>query len=489
MNEKVYKEAEGMNDMTENEMEFRVEKDSIGTKDVPENVYYGVQSLRAAENFHITGLNMHPEIINSLAYIKKAAAITNCEAGLLDKRRTQAIVQACDEILEGKFREDFIVDPIQGGAGTSLNMNANEVIANRAIEILGGKKGDYSVVNPNDHVNCGQSTNDVIPTAGKMTSLRLLKKLKKQLLRLHSALEQKADEFDSVIKMGRTQLQDAVPIRLGQEFKAYSVAILRDLNRMDKAMDEMRTLNMGGTAVGTGLNADESYLRRIVPNLSEISGMDLVQAYDLIDATQNLDSFVAVSGAVKACAVTLSKIANDLRLMSSGPRAGFGEINLPAKQNGSSIMPGKVNPVIPEVVNQVAFNAIGNDMTITMAAEAGQLELNAFEPIIFYCLFQSIDTIAYAVNTFVDNCVIGITANETRCRYFVENSVGIITAICPYVGYQKAAEIAKEAINTGESVRKLIIEKGLLTKEQMDEIMDPVQMTEPGISGKTVNKI
>ena len=489
MNEKVYKETEGMKDMTENEMEFRVEKDSIGTKDVPENVYYGVQSLRAAENFHITGLNMHPEIINSLAYIKKAAAITNCEAGLLDKRRTQAIVQACDEILEGKFREDFIVDPIQGGAGTSLNMNANEVIANRAIEILGGKKGDYSVVNPNDHVNCGQSTNDVIPTAGKMTSLRLLKKLKKQLLRLHSALEQKADEFDGVIKMGRTQLQDAVPIRLGQEFKAYSVAILRDLNRMDKAMDEMRTLNMGGTAVGTGLNADESYLRRIVPNLSEISGMDLVQAYDLIDATQNLDSFVAVSGAVKACAVTLSKIANDLRLMSSGPRAGFGEINLPAKQNGSSIMPGKVNPVIPEVVNQVAFNAIGNDMTITMAAEAGQLELNAFEPIIFYCLFQSIDTIAYAVNTFVDNCVIGITANETRCRYFVENSVGLITAICPYVGYQKAAEIAKEAIKTGESVRKLIIEKGLLTKEQMDEIMDPVQMTEPGISGKTVNKI
>lgn len=489
MNEKVYKETEGMKDMTGNEMEFRVEKDSIGTKDVPENVYYGVQSLRAAENFHITGLNMHPEIINSLAYIKKAAAITNCEAGLLDKRRTQAIVQACDEILEGKFREDFIVDPIQGGAGTSLNMNANEVIANRAIEILGGKKGDYSVVNPNDHVNCGQSTNDVIPTAGKMTSLRLLKKLKKQLLRLHSALEQKADEFDGVIKMGRTQLQDAVPIRLGQEFKAYSVAILRDLNRMDKAMDEMRTLNMGGTAVGTGLNADESYLRRIVPNLSEISGMDLVQAYDLIDATQNLDSFVAVSGAVKACAVTLSKIANDLRLMSSGPRAGFGEINLPAKQNGSSIMPGKVNPVIPEVVNQVAFNAIGNDMTITMAAEAGQLELNAFEPIIFYCLFQSIDTIAYAVNTFVDNCVIGITANETRCRYFVENSVGIITAICPYVGYQKAAEIAKEAIKTGESVRKLIIEKGLLTKKQMDEIMDPVQMTEPGISGKTVNKI
>ena len=466
------------------EQEFRTEKDSIGTKNVPEDVYYGVQSLRAAENFHITGLNMHPEIINSLAYIKKAAAITNCEAGLLDKKIAQAIVKACDEILGGKLHEDFIVDPIQGGAGTSLNMNANEVIANRANEILGGKKGDYSIVNPNDHVNCGQSTNDVIPTAGKMTSLRLLKNLKKELMRLHTALEKKAEEFDGVIKMGRTQLQDAVPIRLGQEFKAYSVAVLRDIRRMDKAMDEMRTLNMGGTAVGTGLNADEAYLRRIVPNLSEISDMELVQAYDLIDSTQNLDPFVAVSGAVKACAVTLSKIANDLRLMSSGPRAGFGEINLPAKQNGSSIMPGKVNPVIPEVVNQVAFNVIGNDVTITMAAEAGQLELNAFEPIIFYCLFQSIDTLGYAVQTFVDNCVTGITANETRCRYFVENCVGIFTAICPYVGYQKAAEIAKEAIKTGESVKKLIIEHGILTEEQMDEILDPVQMTEPGISGK-----
>lgn len=480
MNEKVYKEAEGMNDMTENEMEFRVEKDSIGTKDVPENVYYGVQSLRAAENFHITGLNMHPEIINSLAYIKKAAAITNCEAGLLDKRRTQAIVQACDEILEGKFREDFIVDPIQGGAGTSLNMNANEVIANRAIEILGGKKGDYSVVNPNDHVNCGQSTNDVIPTAGKMTSLRLLKKLKKQLLRLHSALEQKADEFDSIIKMGRTQLQDAVPIRLGQEFKAYSVAILRDLNRMDKAMDEMRTLNMGGTAVGTGLNADESYLRRIVPNLSEISGMDLVQAYDLIDATQNLDSFVAVSGAVKACAVTLSKIANDLRLMSSGPRAGFGEINLPAKQNGSSIMPGKVNPVIPEVVSQVAFHIVGHDTTITMAAEAGQLELNAFEPVVFCNLFESITTLEKAVDTLIVNCITGITANRKHCKDLMESSAGIATALCPHIGYKASATIAKTAVKTGKSVRELVLEQGIMTEKELEEVLDPYLMTEVG---------
>ena len=445
-----------------------------------------MQTLRAAENFHITGLNMHPEIINSLAYIKKASAITNCEVGILEKKKAQAIVQACDEIIEGKFHDDFIVDPIQGGAGTSLNMNANEVIANRAIEILGGKKGDYTIVNPNDDVNCGQSTNDVIPTAGKMTSLHLLQNLKKQLLRLYDALNEKAKEFDHVIKMGRTQMQDAVPIRLGQEFKAYSVAIMRDIHRMDKAMDEMRTLNMGGTAIGTGINADENYLRRIVPNLSEISGMEFIQAFDLIDATQNLDSFVAVSGAVKACAVTLSKMSNDLRLMSSGPRAGFGEINLPAKQNGSSIMPGKVNPVIPEVVNQVAFNIIGNDMTITMAAEAGQLELNAFEPIIFYCMFQSIDTLGYAVETLVDNCIVGITANEERCRQLVENSVGIITAICPHVGYEKTADIAKKAINSNESVRSLILKENIMDEEELSRILDPIHMTEPGISGKDV---
>lgn len=470
----------------EKKQDFRIEADSIGTKDVPEDVYYGVQTLRAAENFPITGLTMHPEIINSLAYIKKACAITNCEVGVLDKKIANAIVQACDEIVEGQLHDDFIVDPIQGGAGTSLNMNANEVIANRAIEILGGEKGDYEIVNPNDHVNCGQSTNDVIPTAGKMTTLRLLQNLKKELLRLHEALVAKADEFDHVIKMGRTQMQDAVPIRLGQEFRAYSVAIMRDIRRMDKAVEEMQVVNMGGTAVGTGINADETYLRRIVPNLSEVSGMEFVQAFDLIDSTQNLDSFVAVSGAVKACAVTLSKIANDLRLMSSGPRAGFGEINLPAKQNGSSIMPGKVNPVIPEVVNQVAFNIIGNDVTITMAAEAGQLELNAFEPIIFYCMFQSINTLAYAVQTFVDNCVSGITANENRCRQLVENSIGIVTAICPHVGYKKSAEIAKEALATGESVRTLILREGLLSAEELDSILDPVHMTEPGISRKDI---
>ena len=464
--------------------ETRLEADSIGTMEVPAEAYYGVQALRAKQNFPITGTKLHPVFIKNLAQVKKAAAITNNNAGLLPKDKADAIVRACDEVIAGKWAEEFIVDAIQGGAGTSANMNMNEVIANRAGELLGCPKGSYKMVHPNDHVNMAQSTNDVIPTAGKMTSLRLLQNLKKELLRLHQALSQKADEFDHVIKMGRTQMQDAVPIRLGQEFKAYSDAILRDIRRMEIAMDEMRTLNMGGTAVGTGLNADETYLKRIVPNLNEVSDMEFVQAFDLIDATQNLDPFVAVSGAVKACAVTLSKIANDLRLMSSGPRAGFGEINLPPKQNGSSIMPGKVNPVIPEVVNQVAFNIIGNDVTITMAAEAGQLELNAFEPIVFYCMFQSIDTLAYAVETFVDNCVLGITANETRCRYLVENSVGVIAAICPHVGYQKAADIAKQAIKTGESVRDLILEEQLMSQEDLESVLDPVHMTEPGISGK-----
>ena len=465
-------------------MQYRSEHDSVGEKAVPKDVYYGVQSLRAAENFHITGLTMHPELINSIAEIKKASAITNLEIGLLDKRVAEAIVHACDEIVAGKLHEAFIVDPIQGGAGTSLNMNANEVIANRAIELLGGQKGDYSLVNPNDHVNYGQSTNDVFPSAGKLTVLKLLVRAQIQLERLYKALEAKAAEFDDVLKMGRTQMQDAVPIRLGQEFRAYSEAIRRDIARFERAKDEMRCLNMGGTAIGTGINADEQYLRRIIPNLSKVTGLSLVQAFDLIDATQNLDEFVAVSGAVKTCAVNLSKMSNDLRLMSSGPRCGFGEINLPPKQNGSSIMPGKVNPVIPEVVNQVAFNIIGNDMTVTMAAEAGQLELNAFEPIIFYNLIQSVETLTYAVHTFVDNCVTGITANRERCRDLVEHSVGIITALCPHVGYEKAAQLAKHAIETGASVRKLILDEGLLDKEALDKILDPYSMTEPGISGK-----
>ena len=463
---------------------FRVEHDSIGEKQVPIDAYYGVQTLRASENFYITGLTMHPEMIVSIAQIKKAAAITNFEVGRLEKKKAEAIVKACEEIIEGKLHDQFIVDPIQGGAGTSLNMNANEVIANRAIEILGGQKGDYSIINPNDHVNYGQSTNDVFPSCGRMTAMKLLQKARVQLERLYDALMKKSEEFDSVIKMGRTQLQDAVPIRLGQEFHAYGTAIQRDIRRFDNAMHEMGALNIGGTAVGTGLNADVQYFRKVVQNIALVSGLDLIQSFDLIDATQNLDGYASVSGTVKTCAINLSKMSNDLRLMSSGPRTGIGEINLPAKHNGSSIMPGKVNPVIPEVVNQVAFNIIGNDMTIAMATEAGQLELNAFEPIIFYNLFQSVETLSFAVRTLVDNCITGITANEEKCRNEVLNSVGIITAICPHVGYERAAIVAKEAIKTGASVRELILRDKLLTEEELNIILDPYSMTEPGISGE-----
>ena len=470
--------------MDQKETKYRSEHDSIGERTLPKDVYYGVQSLRAAENFHITGLTMHPEIINSIAEIKKASAITNYEIGLLDKRVADAIVRACEEIADGKLHEEFIVDPIQGGAGTSLNMNANEVIANRAIELLGGEKGDYTLVNPNDHVNYGQSTNDVFPSAGKMAVLKLLIRAQIQLERLYKALTRKAEEFDSVIKMGRTQLQDAVPIRLGQEFRAYSEAIRRDIVRLERAQDEMRCLNMGGTAIGTGINADEEYLRRIVPNLSKVSGLRLIQAFDLIDATQNLDEFVAVSGAVKTCAVNLSKMCNDLRLMSSGPRCGLGEINLPPRQNGSSIMPGKVNPVIPEVVNQVAFNVMGNDLTITLAAEAGQLELNAFEPIIFWNLTHAVEFLTYAVNTLTDHCIVGITANVERCKDMVDHSVGIITALCPHIGYSAAAELAKRAIETGASVKSLILQEGILDEAALEQILDPYSMTEPGISAK-----
>ncbi|MCI9161802.1 MAG: aspartate ammonia-lyase [Lachnospiraceae bacterium] len=470
--------------MKEEMKRYRMEHDSIGEKEVPEEAYYGIQTLRAYENFYITGLKMHPELINSVAQIKKAAAITNFEVGELDKRIADAIVRACDEIIAGKLHDQFIVDPIQGGAGTSLNMNANEVIANRAIELLGGKKGDYNLVNPNDHVNFGQSTNDVFPSCGKMAALKLLDHAQDELKRLEKALTEKSVEFDSVIKMGRTQLQDAVPIRLGQEFHAYASAIKRDIRRFENAKDEIKSLNLGGTAIGTGLNADVQYFKRVVKNMSTLTGQDLIQSYDMIDATQNLDSYASVSGIVKNCAITLSKMSNDLRLMSSGPRTGFGEINLPAKQNGSSIMPGKVNPVIPEVVNQVAFNIIGNDVTIAMAAEAGQLELNAFEPIIFYNLFQSIETLTFAVRTLIDNCIVGITANEEHCRKMVENSIGIITAICPYVGYETAANIAKEALRTGRLVRDLILERKLMDLEQLKTILNPYTMTEPGIRGK-----
>ena len=457
---------------------MRLESDSIGEMEVPGEAYYGVQALRANENFPITGNSLNPDFIKNMARIKRAAAITNMRAGRLKPEIANAIESACNEVVCGMFASEFIVDGIQGGAGTSANMNMNEVIANRAIEMLCGKKGDYSIVHPNDHVNMAQSTNDVIPTAGKLTVLDLLKKLEKSLKKLDSALYKKADEFDGVIKIGRTQLEDAVPMRLGQSFHAYATMIERDIDRMAKAKKEMYTVNMGATAIGTGINTSEYYFDNIVPTLAKVSGYPLVQADDLFDATENLDGFVRVSSSLKACAVNLSKMCNDLRILASGPKAGFGEITLPAMQNGSSIMPGKVNPVIPEVVSQVAFHIIGHDVTITMAAEAGQMELNAFEPVVFYNLFDSITTLTHAVDTLTDNCIIGITANEERCQKLLDASVGITTALCPYIGYKKAASLAKESLRTGIPVKKLVLKHGLMKEKQLDIVLDPYAMTE-----------
>ncbi len=467
-------------------MEKRVEYDSIGSMEVDKKAYYGVQSLRASRNFNITGKKIHPELIKSLAEIKKAAAITNRNSGNLSHKIANAIIQSCDEIIEGKLRDEFIVDPIQGGAGTSTNMNANEVIANRAIEILNGEKGDYSIVHPNDHVNMAQSTNDVYPTAGKLTILKLLPKTIQQLESLYSAMEYKSKEFDDVIKMGRTQLQDAVPIRLGQEFKAYASVIKRDIKRITKVSDEMKVINLGATAIGTAINTTPYYLENIVPNLAKITKEKLEQAEDLIDATQNLDGFVQVSAALKTCAVNLSKIANDLRLLSSGPKTGIGEITLPAKQNGSSIMPGKINPVIPEVVSQVAFNIIGNDFTITMAAESGQLELNAFEPVLFYNIFESIETLGSAAKTFVENCIVDIVANREHCKELLENSVGISTALCPYIGYKKSASIAKESLKSGKTIKEIVLREKLMTEEKLKEVLEPFKLT--GIAEEKARK-
>ena len=465
-------------------VETRIERDSIGEKVIPADAYYGIQALRALENFPITGTHLHTEMIRSLAIVKKACAIANAEAEVLDWKRADAIAWACDQIAAGRYHDQFIVDPMQGGAGTSMNMNANEVIANVAIVHLGGKLGDYTLVHPNDHVNCGQSTNDVIPTAGKMTTLVLLRRLEKALATLVGALDLKAEQFHDVLKMGRTQLQDAVPVRLGQEFQAYATAVRRGLSRVTHSGHELLTINMGGTAIGTGLNADGTYFRHITETLSAYMDAEFRQATDLIDSTQNVDCFAAVSSAVRNCAIALSKIANDLRLMSSGPRAGFGEISLPARQNGSSIMPGKVNPVIPELLNQVAFRIAGNDVTISMAVEAGQMELNAFEPVIFCCLFQSIDELTRAVETFTTNCVKGIVANVDRCEELLESSVGIVTALCPYIGYTAAASLAKEALATGVPIRKLVQEQHLLTPAELEQVLDIGSMTYPGITGK-----
>ena len=462
-------------------VEFRFEHDLIGTKEVPDEAYYGIQTSRAMENFNITGYRPHRKLVLSVVMVKKAAAFSNMELGLLNEEKGKVIVQAIDEVLQGKFSDQFVVDVIQGGAGTSLNMNVNEVIANRAIEILGGKKGDYDIISPNTHVNMSQSTNDVFPTAIRVASIELANDLLSELELLQQTLLKKADEFDDVVKVGRTHLQDAVPIRLGQEFEAYARVLSRDFNRIKSSQGALHEINLGATAVGTGLNATIEYIELVVKNLRNISSLPLKRTENLVDATQNTDVLAAFSSTLKILAINLSKIANDLRLMTSGPRAGISEIKLPAMQPGSSIMPGKVNPVIPEVVNQVAFQVMGNDHTIALAVEAGQLELNVMEPVITYNLLQSVEILTNAIKVFREKCIEGITANRDRCRDMVERSVGIITALIPYIGYEKASQLAKELAATDETVPELIAKKNLLSKEHIKSVLSPKAMTEPGI--------
>ncbi|MFN7251655.1 MAG: aspartate ammonia-lyase [Anaerobacillus sp.] len=461
----------------------RIERDLMGEKEIPQEAYYGIQTARAIENFPITGIRPHHELIRAFAYVKKAAAMANSDVGVLNKKIAEAIVKASDEIIAGNLLDQFVVDSIQGGAGTSFNMNANEVIANRAIEILGGKKGDYMMVSPNTHVNMAQSTNDAFPTAIHIACLHLARGLTSSLEQLIISMQGKEKEFDQVIKMGRTHLQDAVPIRLGQEFGAYKRVLSRDLHRIKNSVDHLYEINMGATAVGTGLNAVPEYIALVAKYLAEHTGMPFKNAEDLVDATQNTDAYTELSSALKILAINLSKMANDLRLMSSGPRTGINEINLPPRQAGSSIMPGKVNPVMAEVINQISFQVIGNDHTISLASEAGQLELNVMEPVLVFNLLQSLSILQNGMKVFREFCIEGITANIERCREMVEHSVGIITAINPHVGYEVAARIAKEAIQTNRPVREICIEKGILSEEELNVILDANEMTAPGIAG------
>lgn len=462
---------------------YRYEKDFLGEKEIPADVYYGVQTLRAKENFPITGYRMHEELIRAFAIVKKAAAQANMEVGRLYEGIGNAIVQASDEVIEGKFHEYFIVDPIQGGAGTSMNMNANEVIGNRALEIMGHQKGEYIHLSPNTHVNMSQSTNDSFPTAIHIAVLKQLDILLETMQSMHDVFQKKAKEFDHVIKMGRTHLQDAVPIRLGQEFEAYSRVLSRDIKRINQSKQHLYEVNMGATAVGTGLNADPRYIEIVVKKLADISGLPLVGAEHLVDATQNTDAYTEVSASLKVCMMNMSKIANDLRLMASGPRAGLAEIALPARQPGSSIMPGKVNPVMAELINQIAFQVIGNDHTICLASEAGQLELNVMEPVLVFNLLQSISIMNNGFRSFTDHCLADIEANEKRLKEYVEKSAGVITAVNPHLGYEAAARIAREAILTGQSIRDLCLQNDVLTEEELDIILNPYEMTKPGIAG------
>ncbi len=456
----------------------RSEHDLLGERELPVEAYYGVQTLRARENFNITGVTLRnlPALIKGFAIVKKAAAKANTKLGLLPENICNFICQACEEIEQGHWHEQFVVDVLQGGAGTSTNMNANEVIANRALELAGKEKGEYDFLHPNNHVNLSQSTNDAYPTAVRVATLLSIPQLIEAMTELCSELGNKAREFQDVIKMGRTQLQDAVPMTLGQEFEAFRITVEEDISRLKEASKLFFEVNLGGTAIGTGLNAHPDYTAKVIKELRNISGLPFVPSANLIEATPDTGVFILFSGILKRIAVKLSKICNDLRLLSSGPRCGFGEINLPPMQPGSSIMPGKVNPVIPEVVNQIAFQVIGNDLTITMAAEAGQLQLNVMEPVIVFNLFQSLSILTRGMRTLQKLCIKGITANKEVCRRYVENSIGLVTALNPHIGYENSTKIALEALQTGESVFNLVLMHGLMSKEELEDVLRPENM-------------
>ena len=459
----------------------RREHDLLGEMEIPEEYYFGVQTMRAVENFHISRvrLNFFPRLIHALADVKQGAAAAPRDLGLLDPAIADAITRACEELREDRFNEQFVVDMVQGGAGTSTNMNANEVIANRALELLGHHKGEYSYCHPNNHVNLSQSTNDAYPTAVRIALARSIDSAVTSLQELIAAFHAKGEEFADIIKMGRTQLQDAVPMTLGQEFEAYAATLTEEIDRLKTNMRLFYEINMGATAIGTGINADPDYAELCTKHLREITGLPLTKAANMIEATSDTGAFIMNSSALKRLAVKLSKICNDLRLLSSGPRCGLNEINLPPRQPGSSIMPGKVNPVIPEVVNQVAFRVIGNDLAITLASEAGQLELNVMEPIIVLSLFENIEMLVNAMNTLREKCIVGITANPEVCRRMVYNSIGLVTALNPYLGYETSTMLAKEALQSGKGIYDLVLEHKLMDEEELNKILRPENMVHP----------
>ncbi len=472
--------------MTKQTAATRIEHDSLGDMAIPADAYYGIQTRRALENFRISGigLNHYPNLIRAFGMVKKACALANAKLGYLPQAKCDAITAACDELIAGKLHDWFTIDVFQGGAGTSTNMNANEVIANRALEIMGHGKGDYAHLHPNDDVNLSQSTNDAYPTAVRLATLLSHAELTRALENLAYEFRQRGVEFADIVKLGRTQLQDAVPMTLGQEFEAFAINIKEDVARGEEVVRLFREVNLGGTAVGTGINTDPDYSSLAIEELARVSGIDMLRAANLIEASWDMGAFVLYSGMLKRVAVKLSKIANDLRLLSSGPRGGLNEINLPPMQPGSSIMPGKVNPVIPEVVNQVCFQVIGNDMTVTMAAEAGQLQLNVMEPVIVHNTMSSLQLLVRAANTLTTLCVRGITANRDDCRKHVEASIGIVTALNPYIGYERAAQLAKEALKSGKTVRELTLEKGWVEADKLDDILDLAAMTQPRKRGR-----